>query len=113
LAKQMRHEMTPEERMLWGELRRNRCDGLHFRRQQVISGFIVDFYCDAARLAVELDGAFHDADDDARRDRELARMGVVVMRLENCELRENLASVLARIVARARERIRSSVEQQT
>jgi hypothetical protein len=68
LAKQMRHEMTPAERVLWNKLRRNRCDGLHFLRQQVISGFVLDFYCDAARLAVEPDGAFHDFEYDRRRE---------------------------------------------
>jgi very-short-patch-repair endonuclease len=110
LAKQLRREMTPEERTLWNELRRNQSDHLHFRRQQVISGFIVDFYCDGARLAIELDGAYHDADDDAERDRALARMGVEVMRVENRQLREDLASVLERIVARARERIPANLE---
>jgi very-short-patch-repair endonuclease len=106
LAKQMRREMTPEERILWNELRNNRRDGLHFRRQQVISGFIVDFYCDTARLAVELDGAFHDADYDAERDLALARAGVSVMRVQNHELRMDKALVLERIAARAWERIR-------
>jgi very-short-patch-repair endonuclease len=71
----------------------------------VVSGFIVDFYCDAARLAVELDGAFHDADYDAQRDRELARVGVGVLRIENSELRRDLVSVLDRICERARERM--------
>jgi very-short-patch-repair endonuclease len=106
LAKQMRRHMTPEERILWNELRHNRHDGLHFRRQQVISGYIVDFYCDAARLAVELDGAFHDADYDALRDLALARAGVSVMRIQNQEFRMDKASVLKRIAARAWERIR-------
>jgi very-short-patch-repair endonuclease len=106
LAKQMRHDMTPEERILWKELRHNHRDGLHFRRQQVISGYIVDFYCDAARLAVELDGAFHDADYDAERDLALARAGVSVMRIQNQELRTDGASVLKQIAARAWERIR-------
>jgi len=75
LPREMRREMTPEERILWNHLRQNRCAGLHFRRQQVISGFIVDFYCDGARLAVELDGAFHDIDYDAERDRETSPHG--------------------------------------
>jgi very-short-patch-repair endonuclease len=107
LAKQMRHAMTPEEGTLWNELRGNR-HGLHFRRQQVIHGFIVDFYCDGARLAVELDGAFHEAAYDAERDRALGRAGVEVMRIENFELREDLASVLDRIGERVRGRIRRS-----
>jgi very-short-patch-repair endonuclease len=105
LAKQMRREMTPEERILWNELRHNRLDGLHFRRQQIISGFVVDFYCDAARLAVELDGAFHDPEYDWERDLALARAGVSVMRIQNQELRMEKAAVLERIAALARERI--------
>src|SRR5258708_27853937 len=58
-AKQLRRKMTPAERRLWKALRRNALDGLHFRRQQVIEGYIADFYCDAAKLAIELDGAVH------------------------------------------------------
>ena len=104
-AKNMRREMTPEERALWNELRQNRLNGIHFRRQQVIAGFIVDFYCDAARLAVELDGAYHDAGYDAHRDRALARLGVKVMRVENAELRRDLARVLDHICERVCERI--------
>ena len=103
-AKTMRGEMTPEERMFWSRLRRKQCAGLHFRRQQVISGFIVDFYCDAARLAVELDGAFHDAESDAGRDRALASAGVEVIRIENHEARNNLAAAIDRIVCRALQR---------
>jgi very-short-patch-repair endonuclease len=107
LAKGMRRAMTSEERILWSHRRLNRCDGLHFRRQQVISGFIADFYCDAARLAIELDGAFHELEYDAQRDRALARAGVVVLRVENHELRQNPASILERIIATAHERIRA------
>src|SRR5271166_5306249 len=59
-AKRLRREMTPPERILWKALRRNAVDGFHFRRQQVIEGSVVDFYCDAARLAIELDGSVHE-----------------------------------------------------
>jgi very-short-patch-repair endonuclease len=105
LAKQLRRDMTREERLLWSELRRNRRDGLHFRRQQIICGFIVDFYCDGARLAVELDGAHHNADEDAERDRALERAGVTVVRIENKEVRADLAAICERIAICARERI--------
>lgn len=60
LARRMRREMTPGEWCLWQRLRANRFCGLHFRRQQVIDGFIADFYCHAARLVVEADGDVHD-----------------------------------------------------
>jgi very-short-patch-repair endonuclease len=55
-AKRLRREMTPAERRLWKALRGNALDGFHFRRQQVIEGYVADFYCDAAKLAIELDG---------------------------------------------------------
>lgn len=84
-ARESRRTMTPQERLLWYALRRNKRPGLHFRRQQVIAGFIVDFYCHSAALAVELDGAYHDArsDYDAERDKLLSTMGIRVLRIEN------------------------------
>ncbi|RMD61118.1 DUF559 domain-containing protein, partial [Candidatus Parcubacteria bacterium] len=73
-AKAMRRNMTPAEKRLWSVLRRNQLDGLHFRRQQIIDGFIVDFYCHAAGLVVEVDGPAHEMQKeyDAERDRILA-----------------------------------------
>ena len=58
-AKELRRDMTPAEKILWQELRGNKL-GVHFRRQQVIAGFIVDFYCHKAGLVVEVDGDIHD-----------------------------------------------------
>ena len=61
--------------------------GLKFRRQQVIAGFIVDFYCASRRLALELDGAPHDhpdhAEHDARRTQALQKRAIHVLRLRN------------------------------
>ena len=48
-ARRLRKQMTEAEKRLWERLRGNRVDGVHFRRQQIIDGFIVDFYCHAAR----------------------------------------------------------------
>lgn len=48
-AKELRREMTPAEKILWEELRANKL-GVHFRRQQVIQGFIVDFYCHPVKI---------------------------------------------------------------
>ena len=50
LARQMRRMMTSAEALLWKSLRNNQLGGLHFRRQQVIEGFIADFYCREGRL---------------------------------------------------------------
>ena len=85
-AKELRREMTPAEKILWEELRANRL-GVHFRRQQVIQGFIVDFYCHKAGLVIEVDGDVHDLqqEEDARRERVLCEMGLRLVRFRNDE----------------------------
>ena len=85
LAKRLRREMTVAERILWRALRRNAVDGFHFRRQQVIEGYIVDFYCNTAKLAIEADGGVHgeQTNYDELRDGVLARNGVHVVRISN------------------------------
>jgi very-short-patch-repair endonuclease len=94
-AKELRHEMTPAERALWTALRRNAVDGFHFRRQQVIDGFIVDFYCDAAKLAIELDGSVHEEQwtHDKLRDQAISRRGVRVLRISNDSMRDSEAVI--------------------
>jgi very-short-patch-repair endonuclease len=100
-ARQFRREMTPAERVLWHALRGNRRGGLHFRRQQVIDGLIVDFYCHAAGLVIEVDGPVHaDADQrayDAARDAVLTGRGLRILRITNADVLHRLEDVLARI----------------
>ncbi len=104
-AKELRRRMTPAERVLWSHLRKNQLEGFHFRRQQVIDGFIVDFYCHAAGLVVEVDGEIHQkqAEYDKERDRILAARGLRVLRFQNREVLENLPEVLNRIAAACRK----------
>lgn len=98
-AKELRRQMTQEEKILWQHLRANRLNNLHFRRQQIIEGFIADFYCHAARLVIEVDGEIHQqqAEYDAERDRVLLARGLRLLRIKNEEVRQNLNSVLMRI----------------
>ena len=100
-AKELRREMTEEERMLWQYLRDNRLLGMHFRRQQVIDGFIVDFYCHAAGLVIEVDGEIHQeqVEYDQRRDRVLSARGLRVLRIPNEDIRQDMAGVLQRLSA--------------
>ena len=97
LAQQMRKQMTPTEAMLWEHLRGNRLAGLKFRRQQVIDGFIADFYCHAAGLVVEVDGLIHNPAYDAERDRILGIRQLTVLRITNDQVNSNLDSVLEQI----------------
>ena len=103
LARQMRRMMTPAEAALWKCLRNNQLAGLHFRRQQVIEGFITDFYCREGRLIIECDGAVHDSQADYDRDRDdiLSRNNLQVLRFSNSRIENSLQSVLAEIYTAA------------
>jgi very-short-patch-repair endonuclease len=100
-AQELRRNMTFAERRLWHRLRTNKLDGFHFRRQQIIDGFIVDFYCHAAGLVVELDGAIHDkqVEYDTERERVLEARGLRILRFRNEEVLMDIESVLTRIRA--------------
>jgi very-short-patch-repair endonuclease len=97
-AKELRREMTPAEKILWNELRANKL-GVHFRRQQVIAGFIVDFYCHKFALVVEVDGDVHDLqkEEDAKREKVLSAMGLRIVRFGNDEVVRDLSAVVGRI----------------
>lgn len=97
-ARELRREMTPVEKILWQELRGNKL-GVHFRRQQIIAGFIVDFYCHKAELVIELDGDVHKGQQnyDTERDKVLNELGLKVIRIQNEEVSKNLAQALKHI----------------
>jgi very-short-patch-repair endonuclease len=90
--------MTPVEKILWQELRGNKL-GVHFRRQQVIAGFIVDFYYHKAALVVEVDGDIHDLqqEEDERREKVLREMGLRVVRFRNDEVMKDLSAVVGNV----------------
>ena len=96
MARQMRREMTSEESLLWDALRDNKL-GTRFRRQQVISGFIADFYCSRYGLIVEADGAHHSPENDAERDAILVAHNLRLLRFANHRIREDLPQVIAEI----------------
>jgi very-short-patch-repair endonuclease len=91
-------EMTPAEKLLWQEVRAKKL-GVRFRRQQIIQGFVVDFYCHRAGLVVEVDGDIHglQQEEDARREKVLSALGLRIVRFRNDEVERNLSSVVERI----------------
>ncbi len=97
-SRELRRDMTPAEKLLWKEIRANKL-GVHFRRQQVISGFIVDFYCHKADLVVEVDGDIHDLqpDEDGRREMVLNELGLRIIRFRNEDVLKDLTTVVVRI----------------
>ena len=99
VARRMRREMTAAELTLWQAVRGNKLDGLHFRRQQVIDGFIADVYCHAANLVVEVDGEIHHAqiEEDRHRERAFALRGLRVVRFTNDQILNYLSACLVEI----------------
>ncbi len=94
-SRRLRQSMTEAEAQLWNCLRHSAL-GVKFRRQQVIRGFVVDFYCDAAGLIVEADGGVHreNPEGDDERDAILAELGLNILRFTNAEILNDTARVL-------------------
>ena len=97
-ARALRRSMTDAERRLWLHLKNRQPDGYKFRRQHPCGRYVLDFYCDAARLAVELDGGQHADQRHAAHDVErtlcLAREGIRVVRCWNNDVLANIEGVV-------------------
>ncbi|WP_246328818.1 endonuclease domain-containing protein [Brevundimonas lenta] len=97
--------MSLPEVVLWAALRGQKLGGLRFRRQHPIGPYILDFYCDRARLAVEVDGQGHEHPDqmahDRRRTAWLKARGIDVIRLPARDVLGELDGVLHFIRSRA------------
>ena len=111
-AKRLRKEMTPPEIALWLALRPNEA-GLRFRRQHAAGGYVLDFYCAPARLAIEVDGEAHNRGDrperDATRDAWLAAQDIRVIHYPAREMLANLDDVVRQITSVALQR-RTAIE---
>ena len=99
-AREMRKEPTPAEEHLWKALRGSAL-GVRFRRQHPVGRFILDFWCPAARLVIEVDDDIHDLQQerDVERTAVLESFGYCVVRFRNEEVMHDRPSVLARIRA--------------
>jgi very-short-patch-repair endonuclease len=104
-ARWMRAKPTTAEARLWAALRGRQLGGWKFRRQHIIAGYIVDFYCAELWLAIEVDGGVHRSHRAADREREecLASLGVQVVRLRNADVLERLDHVLGEVADRCKQ----------
>jgi very-short-patch-repair endonuclease len=100
-ARLLRKKATDTEQILWRHLRNRNFAGYKFRRQHPFESHVLDFYCPAAKVAIELDGGGHNYRLGQIRDRArsefLARKGIIVLRFWNHQVRQELDSVLRAI----------------
>jgi very-short-patch-repair endonuclease len=98
-ARKLRNNLTVAESRLWSALRNKQLEGLRFRCQHPVGNFILDFYCPACKLAVEVDGEIHvqQIDYDEARTSELAKYGYKMLRFTNEQVMNNLPQVLEKI----------------
>jgi len=101
-ARSLRKNSTEAETRLWSHLRNRQLVGFKFRRQHPMGSRILDFFCEEAKLAIEVDGSGHSYDlkreDDLDREIELYEKGIRVLRISNMEIFENLDGVLNFII---------------
>jgi len=94
-SRELRSNMTKEERHLWYDFLRTLPVG--FKRQKIIDGYIADFYCAKAKLVIELDGSQHYEQQgheyDIRRDETLKARGLRVLRYSNADVNGNFKGV--------------------
>ncbi len=93
-ARQLRTNMTDTERRLWSHLRNRQVDGYKFRRQVPVGPYFVDFLCISARLAIEVDGPFHEDESDRRKTARLEAEGYRVLRIPVADIDETLDDVV-------------------
>ena len=102
-SRSMRREGSKAEAILWRHLRERRLAGFKFRRQHRASGFILDFYCPEAHLAIELDGGQHgekpQQEYDQRRTNTLKATGIQIIRFWNDDVLKQTDTVLEQIQA--------------
>jgi very-short-patch-repair endonuclease len=106
LRKTLRNNMTPAEALLWRSLRASRAGGWKWRRQQGIGPFVLDFYCPALRLCIELDGSAHDYtyEYDNQRTDYLNAQDIRVVRFTNDQVFNSSDGVVAEIIRICSER---------
>ena len=105
-AKELRKEMTPQERHLWYDFLRNYPVKIY--KQRIIDSFIADFYCASARLVIEIDGSQHFTEEGMLRDKArteiIERYGIHVLRFTNHEVDTQFENVCNMIMIEIEER---------
>jgi len=97
----LRQRQTKTEEIMWNNLRNRKFLGYKFKRQYSVSCFVLDFYCSELKLAIEVDGKYHDNEEIKKYDRDrqeyIESLGIKVIRIKNEEIISDLKNVLRSI----------------
>lgn len=108
-SRSLRTSMTEAEQALWQRIRHKQMQGVQFYRQKPLFTFVVDFYCPAAKLVIELDGSQHVAEEhqakDLEREAVLTGSGLRVLRFDNSQILLETEAVLEVIDNTVKERV--------
>ena len=109
-ARTLRKNMTKEERHLWYDFLKSY--PVRFLRQKVIDNYIVDFYCNSARLIIELDGSQHYEEKGLLKDKimteRIEKRNLTVIRIPNNEVNKNFEGICMYIDNAVKESLRQS-----
>jgi len=95
-ARELRKDLTPQEKRLWDRIRRGQLNGMHFRKQHPYNIYILDFFCFKANLAIEVEGKIHlrRKEYDKERTRFLESTGLVVLHFRNEDIENRIDLVI-------------------
>ncbi len=98
LGRRLRDNLTDAEKLLWRKIRKKQIGNLQFYRQRPIGSYIADFYCDKAKLIIEIDGGQHYEKEnilkDRTRDEYFRKIGLRVVRFTNLDILKNIDNVV-------------------
>ena len=105
-ARFLRRRLSLPEGLLWRAIKARKADGLHVRKQHPLGPYVLDFYCHEVRLCIEVDGASHGWDEQARKDERrdvwLAEKGIRTLRISAACILDDVNDAVRMIVAAAR-----------
>ena len=104
IARRLRNGATEAERKLWQHIRRKQIQNLQFYRQKPLGKYVVDFYCPAERLIIEIDGGQHYENgelikEDITREEYLKNvLKLRILRFTNTDIMHNMSAVIDKII---------------
>lgn len=97
----LRKNLQKAEIELWLRLKNKKLGGYKFRRQYSVDRYVIDFCCSELKLAIEIDGPYHNTDDmkiyDNSRDTFIKSLGIRILRFSNADIENNIENILLKI----------------